>query len=419
MVPSVFVPLPELPLTPNGKIDRRALAALPLQGESATEDRAPSRLRRGGAGGDLERDLRPSGGGERELLRSRRPLAARHPPGLAGARGARRRAAGARGCSSGRRSPGWPRASRRRSASAERLEARIEPCRRTGPLPLSFAQERLWFLHQLEPGTRPTTCRPRCELAGPLDAGALAVALGEVVRRHEALRDHLRGDRRRALPGDRAGRPPLAAAARRPRGPARRRRRRRGGAPGTAAGGHAVRSRARTAPARSWLRLGAERAPSCCSTFTTSSPTAGRSGCCCASWGRSTRRSPGPAVAAAGAAGPVRRLRRLAAPPALGRGAGGGSWPSGAGSWTACRRLELPTDRPRPALLSGRGASCPVALPAALARRPGAALPGGAGDAVHGAATPASPCCSSAIPGRRISPSARRWPAAPAPRRKS
>ncbi len=53
------------------------------------------RLRRGGAGGDLERDLRPGRGGERQLLRPRRPLAAGHPPGLAGAGGAGGRAAAA------------------------------------------------------------------------------------------------------------------------------------------------------------------------------------------------------------------------------------------------------------------------------------------------------------------------------------
>ncbi|HEY9419885.1 MAG TPA: amino acid adenylation domain-containing protein, partial [Thermoanaerobaculia bacterium] len=41
MVPSVFVQMREMPLTPNGKIDRRALAALPIAGESVEDSREP------------------------------------------------------------------------------------------------------------------------------------------------------------------------------------------------------------------------------------------------------------------------------------------------------------------------------------------------------------------------------------------
>ncbi|HEX9936119.1 MAG TPA: condensation domain-containing protein, partial [Longimicrobium sp.] len=65
----------------------------------------------------------------------------------------------------------------------------IERAAREGRLPLSFAQERLWFIDRLEPGSAvynlPVVAwRP----GGELDQAALERALGEIVRRHEALR---------------------------------------------------------------------------------------------------------------------------------------------------------------------------------------------------------------------------------------
>ena len=67
-------------------------------------------------------------------------------------------------------------------------EARIAPRAAGAGAPLSFSQRRLWFLEQMEPG-RPTYNIPLVlRLAGALDGRALERALGEVVRRHEALR---------------------------------------------------------------------------------------------------------------------------------------------------------------------------------------------------------------------------------------
>ncbi|HEY3581866.1 MAG TPA: amino acid adenylation domain-containing protein, partial [Pyrinomonadaceae bacterium] len=57
-----------------------------------------------------------------------------------------------------------------------------------GVLPLSFAQQRLWFLDQLEPGSRSYNLSGRLRLEGRLDASALEASLNEIVRRHEALR---------------------------------------------------------------------------------------------------------------------------------------------------------------------------------------------------------------------------------------
>ncbi|HJX29738.1 MAG TPA: condensation domain-containing protein, partial [Thermoanaerobaculia bacterium] len=59
---------------------------------------------------------------------------------------------------------------------------------RANELPLSFAQSRMWFLHQLAP-TSPVYNIPfAVRLSGALDPAALAAAVREIVRRHEALR---------------------------------------------------------------------------------------------------------------------------------------------------------------------------------------------------------------------------------------
>ncbi|HET9225379.1 MAG TPA: amino acid adenylation domain-containing protein, partial [Thermoanaerobaculia bacterium] len=64
----------------------------------------------------------------------------------------------------------------------------LVPVPRDLPLPLSFAQQRLWFLHQLEPESPVYNMPAAIHLRGSLDPEALAVAFGEVVRRHESLR---------------------------------------------------------------------------------------------------------------------------------------------------------------------------------------------------------------------------------------
>ncbi|HEX5716633.1 MAG TPA: condensation domain-containing protein, partial [Thermoanaerobaculia bacterium] len=56
------------------------------------------------------------------------------------------------------------------------------------PLPLSFTQERLWFLHQLDPGSSAYNVPAALRLTGSLDRLALARSLREIARRHEALR---------------------------------------------------------------------------------------------------------------------------------------------------------------------------------------------------------------------------------------
>ncbi|MEK6278979.1 MAG: amino acid adenylation domain-containing protein [Acidobacteriota bacterium] len=54
--------------------------------------------------------------------------------------------------------------------------------------PLSFAQQRLWLIQQLEPESTAYNVSNAVRLRGPLNVGALEKALNEIVRRHEILR---------------------------------------------------------------------------------------------------------------------------------------------------------------------------------------------------------------------------------------
>lgn len=55
-------------------------------------------------------------------------------------------------------------------------------------VPLSYAQDRLWFLEQLQPGTAAFNMPFAVRLRGKLDKPALRRTVGEIVRRHEVLR---------------------------------------------------------------------------------------------------------------------------------------------------------------------------------------------------------------------------------------
>ncbi len=193
MIPAAFVPLPALPLSPNGKVDRQALARRSAAPGSAAEgDRlaprgaveiALARIwedllgRRVGAGDSffelgghsllatrLLSRLRDTFGVELTLHRLfERPVLA----DLAGAVEEELARTGAA-------LPG-----RAISLAAERPGE---------PVPLSFAQERLWFLDRLDPGT-PTYNLPNAiRFVGAFDLPAFAAAVGEIVRRHGALR---------------------------------------------------------------------------------------------------------------------------------------------------------------------------------------------------------------------------------------
>jgi amino acid adenylation domain-containing protein len=189
MIPSAFVILPGLPRTVNGKIDRRALVAMAARaGGAETEAAAPRDPLEEVLAGlwaevlDVERvgihdDFFALGGhsllGARLISRIHSacgfevplrtlfeaPTVARLAEALS-AEGTVRRG----------REP-IPRVSRE-----------------NGALPLSFGQERLWFLDRLQPGGAAYNVPLDLCLTGRLSVPALAASLGEIVRRHEALR---------------------------------------------------------------------------------------------------------------------------------------------------------------------------------------------------------------------------------------
>ncbi len=186
MIPSAWLALPSLPLNANGKVDRAALARRVEEAEGLVEDggaepRTPDEELLAGIWAGLlgrERvgihdDFFALGG--HSLLATRvaarvsrvfgvdLPLSALFQAPTVAALA--ERIAGA--------SPVPP----------------IRPRPRTGePLPLSFAQRRLWFLEQLEPGTAAYNVPGEVRLAGPLDVGRLTESFQEILRRHEVLR---------------------------------------------------------------------------------------------------------------------------------------------------------------------------------------------------------------------------------------
>lgn len=68
----------------------------------------------------------------------------------------------------------------------------VRQSRETNVFPLSFAQQRLWFLDQLTPGSTAYNIPMSVRLTGRLDADALERSMQEIVRRHEILRTTFR-----------------------------------------------------------------------------------------------------------------------------------------------------------------------------------------------------------------------------------
>jgi len=88
---------------------------------------------------------------------------------------------------------GYPREENQAGGTTRQVLTELKPVPRgsdnqVGELPLSFAQQRLWFLDQLEPDNPFYNVIAAVRLLGELDEAALQASLNEILRRHEILR---------------------------------------------------------------------------------------------------------------------------------------------------------------------------------------------------------------------------------------
>ncbi len=194
MRPAAYVVLEQLPLTPNGKLDRRALPA-PQYGRDAAADAfvAPRDA--------LEEVIAEVW---REVLQVERWACTTTSSSWAGTRCSRPRCVArlARLLQVELSLRGFfesPTVSALAAAAQQRLGGRAGPrgrrdrcrCRAAEDLPLSFAQQRLWFLDRLLPGAQHVQHADGLAAAGPARGRGAERSVAAVVARHESLRTRL------------------------------------------------------------------------------------------------------------------------------------------------------------------------------------------------------------------------------------
>ncbi len=189
MTPSAFVRLSQLPLTSNGKVDRKALPA-PADTQDSKDGevaRTPVEEIVAGIWGDVlrveqvARDQNFFELGGHSLLATQVVSRVREAFGVE---------LGLRALFEHPTVAALADAIELERRRGRQVEASIVAIRREAQakLPLSYAQQRLWFMQQLEPGTAAYNISMAIRLEGDFDVGALRSSLQDVVARHEALR---------------------------------------------------------------------------------------------------------------------------------------------------------------------------------------------------------------------------------------
>jgi amino acid adenylation domain-containing protein len=189
MMPAAFVTLECMPLTANGKVDRRALpepdGARPEWGEAYVGPRDETEEALAAIWAEVLRIERvgvhdnffESGGhsllATQVVVRMREVFGADVPLRLMFEQPTVAQLAASVGAG-------------RCDGGAQPLPE-IVPVPRDQKLPLSFAQQRLWFVQQLEPESAAYNIASAVRLKGPLNVTALEQTFNEIVRRHEAL----------------------------------------------------------------------------------------------------------------------------------------------------------------------------------------------------------------------------------------
>src|SRR6185436_668613 len=186
MVPSAFVFLPALPRTATGKLDRKALVAPEDEAGSYLAPRTPVEEVLAGIWNDLLGVERVGTGDDFFALGGHSLTATRVVSRIREAFGFE---IPLRALFEAPTVLGLARLVEAAMRGGDDLEVPpIRPVPRDRPLPLSFAQQRLWFLDRLEPGSATYNVPEAVRLEGPLDVAVLQRSLDELVRRHEPLR---------------------------------------------------------------------------------------------------------------------------------------------------------------------------------------------------------------------------------------
>ena len=193
LTPSAIVLLDRLPLTPNGKLDREALPApefnrAEIENGDDGERTAVEEILSGIFEEVLQRDRVGLSDnffeiGGHSLIATYLISRVRNTLGVEITLGSIFEDATVK--SMARRIEAAMRAGRKGEAPPL---ARVS---REGKLPLSFAQQRLWFIEQLEPGTAVYNCPAGVRLEGRLNLELLERTINEITRRHEALRSRI------------------------------------------------------------------------------------------------------------------------------------------------------------------------------------------------------------------------------------